>query len=258
MAKIIVIQHVPYEPLGTLDPLIKQRRHRIKYLNFARHPDAHVEVSKYDALVVLGGPMNVGQEKLYPHLEKEKALILEAHVARLPILGICLGAQLIAAAFGARVYPANQSEVGWHQLSPTAEGDSDPVIQAFKVTENIFQWHECTFDLPERAKLLVTGDKVTNQAFRIGDRTYGFQFHLEANHPLIERWLNLPAHEALLSEPAGSSVRREKIRTETQTYLPAADRLSKNVFGAFLDLLPEVQSQHRFAHRNFNQAALQA
>lgn len=256
VAKIVVIQHVPYEPLGTLDPLIRQRRHRIKYLNFARDPEAQVDINRYDALIILGGPMNIGQEESYPHLEKEKLLIRQAHNAQIPILGICLGAQLIAAAMGAKVFLAAEKEVGWRQLSLTSLGKNDPVVNAFANFSDVFQWHECTFELPHSADLLVTGEKIANQGFRVGKYTYGFQFHLEANRPLIERWLNLPAHQSLFASRSGvDSV--ESIREDTDRLLGDANNLGDKVFGAFLDLVPEVQAQHQFIHRNFNQLEYQ-
>ena len=106
MAKIMVFQHVPYEPLGTLDPLIRSQRHRIKYVNFGRNPESKPSIDGYDALIVLGGPMNIGQEKEYPHLDIEKQVIRNAIAQDKPVLGICLGAQLIASAMGGKVYQA--------------------------------------------------------------------------------------------------------------------------------------------------------
>jgi GMP synthase (glutamine-hydrolysing) len=100
LAKILVFQHVPFEPLGTLDPLVRSRRHRIRYVNFHRDPEALPDINGYDALIILGGPMNIGEELSHPHLEIEKQVIREAASQDKPILGICLGAQLIASALG--------------------------------------------------------------------------------------------------------------------------------------------------------------
>ena len=119
MAKIMVCQHVPYEPLGTLDPLLRAQKHRIRYVNFGRTPLAKPSIAGYDALILLGGPMNIGQEAVYPHLNEEKALILQAHQMGIPVLGICLGAQLIASAFGASVSKAETAEIGWYPLHLT-------------------------------------------------------------------------------------------------------------------------------------------
>jgi len=250
LAKVLVFQHVPYEPLGTLDPLIRDRKHRIRYVNFGRDPLARPSIEGYDALIVLGGPMNIGEEGEFPHLETEKELIKAAVAAGMPILGICLGAQLIASALGGEVYQAESSEIGWYQMNATNSGDEDPLIKFFNDTEQVFQWHGFTFELPKEAELLVKGEQVKNQAFRINDNVYGFQFHLEASPPLIKRWLHLPQHQAELGLDKAPS---ETIRIwqETQTKVERSLELSKRVFGAFLDLLPQVKGKHNLAHRHF-------
>ena len=246
----MVFQHVPYEPLGTLDPLIRSQRHRIKYVNFGRNPDSKPSIDGYDALIVLGGPMNIGQESEYPHLDIEKEVIRSAIAQDKPVLGICLGAQLIAAAMGGKVYQAPQNEIGWYKMKPTQSGGNDPVVGAFNQQEQIFQWHGFTFDLPTDAELLVEGEGVKNQAFRIKDNVYGFQFHLEASMPLIKRWLNLPAHQQEL----GLDKAQGRIKTIWQQTLEEIERslsLSEEVFAAFLEKLPKVNGKHNFVHRHF-------
>ncbi len=250
MAKIMVFQHVPYEPLGTLDSLIRSHRHRIRYVNFGRKHDARPDIDGYDALIVLGGPQNVGEEKKYPHLDIEKQVILEAIKRNIPVLGICLGAQLIASAMGASVHKAEHKEVGWCELQATEAGRSDPLISAFQSTEKIFQWHSYTFELPKASELLVQGDQIKNQAFRFNENVYGFQFHLEASLPLIQRWLKLPSHqpEQGLDE---HQQKMEQIWTETLYQMERSLTLSRQVFGAFLSLVPTVREQHTFYHRKF-------
>ncbi|MGX5174362.1 glutamine amidotransferase-related protein [Aliikangiella sp. IMCC44653] len=248
MAKIMVFQHVPYEPLGTLDALIRLRKHRIRYINFGRDPQAKPNIEGYDALIILGGPMNIGEEALYPHLDIEKKVILQAIDLNIPILGICLGAQLIAAACGGRVKLAAEKEVGWYKMTKTKAGRADPVIRHLLAEQKIFQWHSYTFELPATAELLVSGDLVTNQAFRLKQNVYGLQFHLEANLALIERWLKLPQHlEELGLNTAQQQV--EAIWTETRYQIENSLNVSKKVFSAFLDLIPKVKAKHRFSHR---------
>lgn len=249
----MVFQHVPYEPLGTLDPLIRSQRHRIRYVNFGRKPAAKPDLDGYDALIILGGPMNIGDEQQYPHLEVEKRVIRQAIDANMPVLGICLGAQLIAAALGEDVYPAAEKEIGWYQMGLTTDGEIDPVVKAFKQEEKIFQWHGYTFNLPAEAKLLVEGRGIANQAFKINNNVYGFQFHLEASLPLIQRWLKLPAHleELGLSD---AEARVETIWSDTLKYMDRSLILSRQVFNQFLTLLPKVKETHRFTHRQFDRA----
>jgi GMP synthase (glutamine-hydrolysing) len=131
MKKILVCQHVPYEILGTLNPLFKSQGCRIRYLNFGRHPDAKISLEGYHGLVILGGPMNVDQESRYPHLTHEMELIEQALKKDLPILGICLGAQLIAKVLGAEVRPNSAKEIGWHPVDRSPlRGAGKPVSLA--------------------------------------------------------------------------------------------------------------------------------
>lgn len=248
LAKIMVFQHVPYEPLGTLDSLIRTHRHRIRYVNFGREPDAQPEIAGYDALIILGGPQNIGQEAEFPHLDVEKRVIREAMALDIPILGICLGSQLIASALGANVYQAEHKEIGWYKLKATEAGCKDKLIAQFEAQEKIFQWHGNTFDLPPSAELLVTGQQINNQAFRLKNNVYGFQFHLEASLPLIQRWLQLSLHRAEL-ELDKTQDRVEKIWTDTLYQIDRSLELSTAVFSEFLALLPPVNEKHTFYHR---------
>lgn len=239
MAKILVFQHVAYEPLGTLDPLIRSHNHRIRYVNFSREPDANPDVAKYDGLIVLGGPMNVDNTKEYSFLLTEMRAIEKALQLNKPILGICLGSQLLAAVLGSKVYPANEKEVGWYALSQTQLGRDDSLIAHWKSSETIFQWHGYTFDCPKEADLLVSGQGCQNQAFRVNDNAYGFQFHLEVTAPLIERWLNVPIHQVDLNAQSPEQ-HQQQIRNHTKDNIIQSEMLSQKVFNSFLDLLPKV------------------
>ena len=116
MPRLLVFQHVAAEPLGTLDPLIRARGHRIRFVNFEREPDAQPDVDRYRGLVVLGGPMNVEDQGRRPHLRAELRAIERMLAQGKPVLGICLGAQLLAHALGARVEPNPVPEIGWYPL----------------------------------------------------------------------------------------------------------------------------------------------
>jgi GMP synthase (glutamine-hydrolysing) len=233
MRRLLVFQHVSFEILGTLHPLLKARGFRIRYTNFGRHPEARPDVSRYNGLVVLGGPMNVDDCKRYHHLSVEVELIQQAIDQGLPVLGICLGAQLIAKALGAPVHANGGKEIGWADVSPTPEAKGDQLFLDFGEGEKIFQWHSDTFELPAGAVQLATSQTCLHQAFRYGTNVYGLQFHLEVDEPLIERWLAVPAHCAELAE---GRIDPENIRRETALYLRRARHLSDQVFGRFIDL----------------------
>jgi GMP synthase (glutamine-hydrolysing) len=233
--KLLVCQHVPFEPLGTLDPLFRGAGFRIRYVNFGRHPDAEPSVERYRGLVVLGGPMNVDQVDGHPHLETELRLIDRAIEKGIPVLGICLGAQLIAKALGARVYPHVEKEIGWYDVGLTDDGRSDSLFSHFDATERIFQWHGDTFDLPRGAVALARGSSCENQAFRYQTNVYGLQFHLEVDERLIERWLRVPIHLAELEELAGR-ISPETIRQQTPQHIGRLKQLSDRTFGEFVKL----------------------
>jgi GMP synthase (glutamine-hydrolysing) len=235
MRRLLVFQHVSFEILGTLHPLLKARGFRIRYANFGRHPHAQPEVARYNGLVVLGGPMNVDDHERHPHLALEVDLIRQAIEQGLPVLGICLGAQLIAKALGAPVHANGGKEIGWCEVSATVAAQDDPLFRDFGPVEKIFQWHSDTFELPVGAVPLATSQTCYWQAFRYGATVYGFQFHLEVDEPLIERWLTVPQHCAELTE-GGGQVDPMVIRRETPLYIHRSRSLSAQVFGRFIDL----------------------
>lgn len=232
--RVLVFQHVAAEPLGTLDRLIRARGHRIRFVNFERTPDAEPDACGYDGLIVLGGPMNVVDAPHRPHLRRELVQIEQALKAGIPLLGICLGAQLIAHALGAEVRRLPRPEIGWVPLTPTAAGRLDPVTAPIEAGAAVFQWHSWTFDLPQGAEQLLRGESCEQQAFHYGGRAWGLQFHLEVEAALIERWLRSPAladdllHPGLPHDPA-------RIRNDTVRHLASNLQRAEAAFEAFLD-----------------------
>jgi len=251
MARVLVFQHVPYEPLGLLDPKIRALKHRIRYVNFGREPKAQVNLDNYDALVVLGGPMNIGQELIYPHLIQEQFYIRQAAEKGIPILGICLGAQLIASSFGAAVYPAATAEIGWQPIKLTNQALKDPVFSGLSELSRVFQWHGYTFDLPANAVRLAENDNCPNQGFKIGENIYGLQFHLEANLALIQRWLRLPQHQSEMANmgQTGAKEYAEQVWKDTLYHYDFARHAADRAFSAFLSLLPQVSRVVQLKHR---------
>ena len=248
MPKVLVCQHVPYEVLGTLDPLLRRVGSRIRYVNFGRVPEAEPSIDGYQALIVLGGPMNVDQTADHPHLKTEIKLIGRAIDEGIPVLGICLGAQLVAKALGAEVRKNPEKEIGWYDVSLTDAGKADPLFSDFDPQEKIFQWHGDTFDIPPGAQLLASSEICANQAFRWGDRVYAFQFHLEVDEPMIERWLNVPVHRRELEELEGK-IDPDEIRSLTPKHIDRLHVLSDRAFGGFLRLFGLARRTHALASR---------
>lgn len=238
MKKILVCQHVPHELLGTLNPLLKKSGFRIRYVNFGRHPHLKPSLAGYDGLIILGGPMNCDEVDKYPHLAHEVDLIQKALGEKMPILGICLGAQLMARALGAKVTPNVKKEIGWYPLTLTGEGEKDPLFRHLKGIKRVFQWHGDTFEIPNGAPYLASSPLCQNQAFRYARNAYALQFHLEVERAMIERWLHVPANQAEL-EFLENEIDPHQIKEETKEYIDALMKRGLLVFGEWIKLFGE-------------------
>lgn len=236
MSRLLVFQHVAAEPLGSLDPLIRRRGHRIRFVNFERDPDAQPSIDRYRGLVVLGGPMNVGDQARRPHLRTELRVIEAALKQDKPVLGICLGAQLLAHVLGADVRRHDTPEIGWYDLELTGAGHDDPVLSPLGARAPVFQWHGQTFALPAGAAQLARTATCEQQAFRWGDRAYGVQFHPEVDAALVGRWLRTPAYAEEL-RAAGLAHDAGAIDARTGELAEAMRRRAEPAFERFLDLV---------------------
>jgi len=244
MSRLLVFQHVAAEPLGTLDRLIRRRGHRIRFANFERQPDFEPNVDRYRGLIVLGGPMNVEDQAQRPHLKTELRAIESMLEQGKPVLGICLGAQLLAHVLGAPVRRHEAPEIGWYPLNTTPAGREDAVLSPLGESSPVFQWHRYRFEVPREATHLASTAGCEEQAFRYGDNAYGFQFHLEMDEALIERWLRNPAYREELAELGGLDPARadaEAIRRHTHEYIAGMQTRADAVFNRFLDLVGRPQ-----------------
>jgi GMP synthase (glutamine-hydrolysing) len=248
MRKLLVFQHVPLEPLGTLNQQFKDAGFRIRYVNFDRMPDTRIDPARYHGLVVLGGPMAADQVDRFPFLNYEKEVIRRAVDLGLPVLGICLGAQLIAAAYGGRNLRRGAPEFGWVNVRPTEAGRSDRLIGHFSGSETVYQWHSDTFTLPQSAVHLAESDRCGVQAFCLNDHVYGFQFHLEADRDLIRRWVEAPQHIETLAEE-GIELDVGDTMRECDRYLPRATELGRDVFGEFIDRFYRIRRRRAHVSR---------
>lgn len=242
MTRLLVLQHVAAEPAGTLDPLLRERGHRIRYVNFERDPVASPSMDRYHGLIVLGGSMNVADRHDRRHLLTEMGLIEQALSQDKPVLGICLGAQLLAHVLGAQVRRQEQSEIGWYRLDATAAGRVDPITRPIGEGVGVFQWHSWNFDIPHGAEHLAETRSCRNQAFRYGSKAYGFQFHLEADDALIGRWLSSPAYRHEL-ENAGVGQSANDIARLSPARVACMRQVAVPVFENFLDLVGPAKRQ---------------
>lgn len=178
-------QHIPFEGLGSIQQWTESHDHTLSVTQFFRD-DAFPKIEDIDWLIVMGGPMGVYDENIFPWLVKEKEFISEAIRQNKKVLGICLGAQLIASALGAKVYPNAQKEIGWFPVRVTPDGKSSSFFKNIPQQFTAFHWHGDTFDLPEGARLLAESEACKHQAFSFDNHVLGLQFHLEVERNSVE------------------------------------------------------------------------
>jgi GMP synthase (glutamine-hydrolysing) len=180
-------------------------------------------------LIVFGGEMNVDEVDRHPYLLRERELMRSAVDVGVPVLGICLGAQMLARTLGARVHRAPVRELGFRPVRLIEAGLKDPLLGAFGRRPCVFQWHEDTFDLPKDATLLAVGDDVANQAFRYGEHAWGVQFHFEIDRDGVEAWLR--AAQPTLEPVWQRTV--DELREELATYLEQQQDQARALLVAF-------------------------
>lgn len=188
MKQCITIQHLAFEDLGNFGPALTDSGFAVRTWRAGIDAFDPAAFLAADLCIVLGGPIGVYDAEQYPFLDDELQLIRQRLAANKPLLGICLGAQLIAAAAGARVYPGPAKEIGWGPVSLTDTGRASPLAPLGEADAPVLHWHGDTFDLPDHAVLLASTDLIPHQAFSLG-KTLALQFHVEADPAMIEAWL---------------------------------------------------------------------
>ena len=219
--------------LGSLEAVIREAGLACDYHESATGQPLRGELERYSHVIVLGGNMGANQEDEHPFLRQEMRTVGQLLAQGIPVLGICLGAQLLARIHGARVYPGPRGpELGWHPVSLTGEGRSEALLHAFPAQGSVFQWHHDSFDLPAGAVHLARSIDYENQAFRIGRQVWGFQFHLEADPSLVRAWLR--------SYARGDGVEAEAARVATERHIEGAMAAARGFLRGFLGLRPST------------------
>ena len=226
MKNAVAIYHVAFEDAGTFGPVLDERGVELTYWQAGR--DDLSPALDADLVLILGGPIGVYEYDRYPFLKDELVLIEAVVKKNIPVVGICLGAQALAAVLDARVYPGKQKELGWDQLILTDEGKASPlgVLEGL----HILNWHGDTFDLPSGAKRLASTTITPNQAFSYGNNVLALQFHVELPELDMERWLI--GHTL---ELATSNVDLAEMRATTARYAPPTSKASHTLFSAWLN-----------------------
>ncbi len=185
---ILIIKHIDIEGPGTLGDFLNARKIPFKIIELGAGEALPLSLEGIDAVVVLGGPMNVDEEDQYQFLKPENVFIKQVLALEIPFLGICLGSQLLAKAAGAKVVKSPVKEIGWYNVELTPEGKQDPFLKGFKADEKIYHWHGDMFQIPANGQLLATAQGCPHQALRVGKNAYGVQFHVEVTDKSIKEW----------------------------------------------------------------------
>jgi GMP synthase (glutamine-hydrolysing) len=228
MKNAVAIRHVAFEDAGILEDVLAARGIDLRYLEAGR--DELQQARDADLLIVLGGPIGVTEFERYPFLRDEFAVIEHALRRKTPLIGICLGAQAIAAALGSRVYKGREKEIGWGLISLTGAGRASPLAALADNKMRVLHWHGDTFDLPAGAVQLAETAITPNQAFSYGPKVLALQFHVEPRAKDIERWLIGHTTELRLSD-----INLARLRSDTRTYGEGLERAGTKLFNDWLD-----------------------
>ncbi len=227
----LITKHVEIEGPGLIEYCLRQENISYQILNLK--PGVHFpKLDDFTHIVILGGPMNVYEEGRFPFLREEDLFIKEAIQRGKTTLGICLGAQLIAKALGAKVFKSPVKEIGWYDVSLTQVGSQDPLFSNLPKTFTVFQWHEDTFEIPRSGKMIATSSSVPHQAFRYGEDTYGLQFHLEVTEEMIQDWMETYEEEFKCPQRPPPFSKNE-IMTETQIKIETYTKRGMKFLKAF-------------------------
>lgn len=232
----LLLQHLRIEPTAIIGEMIEEAGHRIEPVRMDRDESVPQSLAGFDGVIVMGGPMSANDTHL-SFVADEIKLLREAIKIDLPVLGLCLGAQLLARAAGAEIVTSPVRELGWYPLQRTPDSADDPIFHALDDDGlMVFQWHGETFTLPDTATLVATHADVPQQAFRIGSSQYGLQFHIEVDQPIIESWIEAGESERAALGEAGIAA----IRARSPDYMPAAHAFCRQMIKAWLALAAPV------------------
>jgi GMP synthase-like glutamine amidotransferase len=200
----LVLQHIACEPPGVYEDVMRERGLELVRVELDEG-EPLPDWREFDLIIAMGGPMSVNEDARLPWLKAEKRLIHDAVRARIPFFGACLGAQLLAASLGGRVYEGPRPEVGFLPVELTDAARRDPLFAPLPVRLITFQWHGDTFTLPRGSVRLAASPAYRNQAFRWGKTAYGVQFHLEVSAEMAQEWAQVPEYAAALERVLGAT-----------------------------------------------------
>ena len=228
--KILSLVHGSEARTELFAPVVEARGHELEEWSMAWDTPPPRPIDDYDAVLVFGGAMHADQDHVHPWLRDETMFLQELFARHVPLLGVCLGAQLIARAAHAPVHPAPEPEIGWYEVQLTNDADDDPVLGSLPPRFDAFQWHYYTYDVPAGAVELARSRAYT-QAFRLGERVWGVQFHPEVTEPQVHSWL---------ASEHGHGLPRDLIAAETTRKIGEWNRLGRRLCNVWLEAAERV------------------
>jgi len=193
---VLICKNIETEGPGTIEDYLRMQQIPYRIVELSKG-EVILDSDNFSTLIIMGGPMSVNEAELYPYIKKEEELVKDFILKGKRVLGICLGAQIMAKALGSRVYRGKEKEIGWYNIELTEEGLKDPYIKRLALSREtgvfskrfeVFHWHGETFDIPHGAVRLAGSELYPNQAFRYGSNAYAFQFHIEVTKDMIHEW----------------------------------------------------------------------
>lgn len=221
----LIIKHIDIEGPGTLGDFLDKKNIPYKIIELGAGEVLPSELKGIDAVIVLGGPMNVDEESKYAFLKPENTFIQHVLNHKIPYLGICLGSQLLAKAAGAKVIKSPVKEIGWYTIRLTEHGLKDPLFKGFNEEDAIYHWHGDMFQIPDEGQLLATAEGCPHQALKVGKNAYGLQFHVEITEKSIKEWCDEYVENA------------DAMIKDYWTYKKAFDAQANRLYQNFVDIV---------------------
>ncbi len=226
---VLICKNIEMEGPGTIEDFLKAQGIPYTVIDLSRGKDIPM-TGEFNTLVMMGGPMSVNEDDLYPYIKKEEELVRKFIAQDKGVFGICLGAQIMAKALGAKVYRGAEKEIGWYDIELAEDGLRDPLIKKLATHPRagdlsgrfkVFHWHGETFDIPKGAVRLAGSELFPNQAFRYGSKAYAFQFHIEVRKDMLYAWLK------------NENIDQDRVKTDTEALYEEYHARAQGFYKAF-------------------------
>lgn len=227
---ILFIKHIDIEGPETLGTFFEQKGFKIQIVELQKGDSLPREWGELEAVISLGGPMNVYEEEKYPFLKDEDAFIKEIIDRGIPFIGICLGSQLLAKASGAKVCRSPEKEIGFFSIQINKKGKKDPLFSGLEDKIDVFQWHEDMSEIPPKAELLASSEGCPHQAFKVGPVAYGLQFHIEITGSTIQEWSEAYFDQNDVFRAKQRRLMLEDYQEKEKAFCQVADKMYNNFF----------------------------